>query len=97
MPKGDDPGTPATAYRVRAEAYVHQGHTAAVFLEGKSGFVDVSHCRPAKWVVDDIHADPEERLAGPFDDIGQASDARNTLERDSANDGRNLHIRPIDA
>lgn len=51
MPEGNDPGTPSTAYRVKSEAYVNQGHTAVVFLEGKSGFVCVSHCRRVLWAI----------------------------------------------
>ncbi|NAQ13485.1 hypothetical protein PscP89CL_04250 [Pseudomonas syringae] len=27
------------------EAYVVGGHTAVIFLEGKSGFVDLEHCK----------------------------------------------------
>lgn len=46
MPDGRDPGTEAKQFKVRAPAYVHEGHTAAVFLTGKSGFVCVSHCAP---------------------------------------------------
>lgn len=44
MPDGDDPGSEPQELTVRTPAYVHQGHTAAVFLNGKSGFVDTSHC-----------------------------------------------------
>jgi hypothetical protein len=29
------------------EAHVFGGHTAVIFLEGKSGFVDLEHCKAA--------------------------------------------------
>lgn len=35
-------------YRTRSEAVVLSGHTAVVWLEGKSGCVCVSHCTPIK-------------------------------------------------
>lgn len=40
-------GTPAV-YRTRTEAEILSGHTAVVWLEGKSGCVSVSHCAPAR-------------------------------------------------
>lgn len=36
------------AYCTRTEASVLSGHTAVVWLEGKSGCVCVSHCVPVK-------------------------------------------------
>jgi hypothetical protein len=38
-------GTPVV-YRTRTAAEILSGHTAVVWLEGKSGCVCVSHCRP---------------------------------------------------
>jgi hypothetical protein len=38
-------GTPV-AYRTRTAAEVLSGHSAVVWLEGKSGCVCVSHCKP---------------------------------------------------
>ncbi|QGZ56704.1 hypothetical protein [Paraburkholderia acidiphila] len=40
------PDGPITRYRTRTEASVLSGHTAVVWLEGKSGCVCVSHCAP---------------------------------------------------
>jgi hypothetical protein len=34
-------------YKTRSEASVLSGHTAVVWLEGKSGCVCIDHCRPA--------------------------------------------------
>ncbi|WP_213761755.1 hypothetical protein [Caballeronia sp. dw_19] len=35
-------------YRTRTEASILSGHTAVVWLEGKSGCVCVSHCAPVR-------------------------------------------------
>jgi hypothetical protein len=37
----------AKLYATRSEAQVLSGHTAVVWLEGKSGCVCIDHCRPA--------------------------------------------------
>lgn len=57
LPDSTGPGTAPHQYEVRGPAYVHEGHTAAVFLKGKSGFVDVHHCKliptPAPAAIND--------------------------------------------
>ena len=40
-------GTPVV-YRTRTEASILSGHTAVVWLEGKSGCVCISHCAPVR-------------------------------------------------
>lgn len=43
------PGTDSKQYRTRTPAEVLSGHTAVVWLEGKSGCVCCSHC----WLVEE--------------------------------------------
>jgi hypothetical protein len=42
------PGAPLQRFKTRTEAQILSGHTAVVWLEGKSGCVCVSHCIPAE-------------------------------------------------
>lgn len=42
------PDGPITEYVTRTPAEVLSGHTAVVWLEGKSGCVAVSHCLPVE-------------------------------------------------
>jgi len=44
-------GAPLQRYRTRTEAQILSGHTAVVWLEGKTGCVCVSHCMPVKGEV----------------------------------------------
>ena len=37
-----------TRYKVRTQAQLLGGHTAVIWLEGKSGCVGLSHCTPVK-------------------------------------------------
>ncbi len=37
-------GGPTQRFNTRSEAEILSGHTAVVWLEGKSGCVDISHC-----------------------------------------------------
>lgn len=39
-------GAPVQRFKTRTEAQILSGHTAVVWLEGKSGCVCVSHCIP---------------------------------------------------
>jgi hypothetical protein len=39
-------GAPLQRFKTRTEAQILSGHTAVVWLEGKSGCVCVSHCIP---------------------------------------------------
>ncbi len=39
-------GAPLKRYKTRTEAQILSGHTAVVWLEGKSGCVCVGHCIP---------------------------------------------------
>jgi hypothetical protein len=40
------PGAKAERFATRTAAEVLSGHTAVVWLQGKSGCVAISHCRP---------------------------------------------------
>lgn len=42
----DHPGAEMKMYRTRTEAEILSGHTAVVWLDGKSGCVCISHCKP---------------------------------------------------
>ncbi|KWT65057.1 MULTISPECIES: hypothetical protein [unclassified Variovorax] len=41
-------GAPLVRYKTRTEAQILSGHTAVVWLAGKSGCVCTSHCIPVK-------------------------------------------------
>lgn len=47
----DHPGAAPRRYRTRSAAEVLSGHTAVVWLDGKSGCVACSHCTPPVWVT----------------------------------------------